>query len=281
MDKMYIKNLNIFANHGVFQEEKNLGQLFILSLELSLNLKKAGRNNILQDTIHYGELCEKVQKEFLRESYDLIETAALKIAEFILIEYPIIKGVKVFLKKPWAPIHMHLDTVEIMVERKYHKAYIGLGSNIGNKKENLIQALDILKESGHTKINKCSTFIETKPWGYLQQDDFVNAVAEINTYLEPDELIDELLNIEAILLRKRDIKWGPRTVDLDIILYDNLIIYDENLIVPHPRMQEREFVLKPLCEIAPYLIHPVLNKSIFALLNELKELNESNEKSNN
>jgi dihydroneopterin aldolase/2-amino-4-hydroxy-6-hydroxymethyldihydropteridine diphosphokinase len=103
----------------------------------------------------------------------------------------------------------------------------------------------------------------------------MNAVAEINTYLEPEELIDELMEIEADLIRKREIKWGPRTIDLDIIFYDDLIINSEKLIIPHPRIQEREFVLKPLNEIAPYLIHPVLNKSISILL---KELNDSAEK---
>jgi len=268
MDKMFVKNLNIFANHGVFEEEKNLGQLFIISIELSLNLKKAAKNNNLQETIHYGELCAKVQKEFTKQKYDLIETAALNLSEYILKEYTILEGVKVFLKKPWAPIHMHLDTVEIMIERKYHKAYIALGSNVGEKKENLQQALNILEETGHSKVIKCSTFIETEPWGYLNQDTFVNGVAEIKTFLEPDELLEELLKIEETLLRKREIKWGPRTIDLDIILFDDLIINEENLTVPHPLMQEREFVLKPLNEIAPHLTHPILNKSIAALLNE-------------
>lgn len=269
MDKMFIKNLNIFANHGVFKEEKNLGQLFIISLELSLNLKKAAKNSNLHDTIHYGELCQKVQIEFTKQKYDLIETAALNLSEFILKEYPMVVGVKVFIKKPWAPIHMHLDTVEIMIERKYHKAYIALGSNVGDKKENLQQALNMLQEAGHTKVIKCSTFIETEPWGYLNQDNFVNGIAEIKTFLDPDELLEELLKIEAALLRNREIKWGPRTIDLDIILFDNLIINEENLTVPHPLMQEREFVLKPLNEIAPHLIHPVLNKSIHGLLNKI------------
>jgi dihydroneopterin aldolase/2-amino-4-hydroxy-6-hydroxymethyldihydropteridine diphosphokinase len=163
LDKMFVKNLNIFANHGVFEEEKSLGQLFILSLELELNLKKAGHSKNLHDTIHYGELCEKVQNVFTKEKYDLIETAALNTADFIMNEYPIVNGVKVFLKKPWAPIHMHLDTVEIMLERKRHKAYIGLGSNIGDKKENLNQSLKCLEETGKIKVVKCSTFIETKP----------------------------------------------------------------------------------------------------------------------
>jgi len=269
LDKMYIRNLKIFANHGVMPEEKRLGQLFVLSMELDLDLKKAGRSREISDTVHYGELCEAVSREFVRETYDLIETAALNIAEFILREYPLIRGVKVFLQKPWAPVKMQLDTIEIMVERRWHRAYIGLGSNMGDKEENLKHAMRRLEEKGHTKILKCSSFMETEPWGYADQDKFLNAVIEADTFLEPEELMDMLMVIETKLGRKREIKWGPRTMDLDVLLYDDLISNEEKIILPHPLMQDREFVLKPLKEIAPYLIHPVLHKSITVLLENI------------
>ena len=138
---MYIRDLEFFAFHGLFEPEKQLGQKFIISLELDLDLKTSGKTNDLTKSVHYGELCDKLEKEFTKESYDLIETAALKLADFILNEYKLIQGVKVFLKKPWAPVKKHLDTVEIMVERKRHKAYIGIGSNMGNKEENLKSAI--------------------------------------------------------------------------------------------------------------------------------------------
>lgn len=269
MDKMYIRELELFGFHGVFEEEKRLGQKFILSLELDLDLKLAGRTRDLTKSVHYGELCEKVDQEFQRESYELIESVALNLADFILNEYKIIKGAKVFLKKPWAPVKKHLDTVEIMVERKRHKAYIGLGSNIGNKDTYLKEAIDKISLEKNIEIEKQSSFITTKPWGYLEQEDFLNAVIEIETTLEPEELMDLLLKIEAELDRERTIKWGPRTIDLDIIMYDDLITSSEKVILPHPRMHEREFVLKSLNEIVPYLMHPVFNKRIFTLLEEL------------
>lgn len=272
MDKMYIKNLELFGFHGVFEEEKRLGQKFILSFELDLDLKAAGRTGDLTKSVHYGELCEKIEKEFLKESYDLIETVALNLADFILGEYKMIKGVKVFLKKPWAPVKKHLDTVEIMVERKKHKAYIGLGSNIGDKEENLRKAINKISEEKNTVIAKQSSFITTEPWGYLEQEYFLNAVIEIETTLEPEELMDLLLKIELELKRERLIKWGPRTIDLDILMYDELISSDEKVTIPHPRMHERKFVLESLNEIAPYLMHPVLNKRIFTLLEEIKEI---------
>lgn len=273
---MYIRNLKVFANHGVLEAEKSLGQLFILSFELDMDLKKPGKTEELSDTVHYGELCEKAAKEFARESYDLVETAALKTAEFILREYPLVKGVKVFLKKPWAPIKMQLDTVEIMIERKWHKAYIALGSNMGDREENLKQAIRRIGHKGHTQVLKCSSFLVTKPWGYEEQDDFLNAAIEAETFLEPDELMDELLSIEAKMGRTREMKWGPRTLDLDVIMYDNLISNDEKIMLPHPLMQEREFVLRPMQEIAPYLIHPVLHKSMSALLDEAQKRQKEN-----
>jgi len=270
---MYIKELELFGFHGVFEEEKRLGQKFILSLELDLDLKLAGKTGDLTKSVHYGELCEKVEKEFVRESYDLIETVALNLADFILSEYEIIRGVKVFLKKPWAPVRKHLDTVEIMIERRMHKVYIGLGSNVGDKEKYLKDAIDKISMESNNKIRKQSSFIITKPWGYLDQEDFLNAVIEVETTLEPEELMDLLLKIEEELDRERTIKWGPRTIDLDIIMYDDLISSNEKVILPHPRMQEREFVLKSLNEIAPYLMHPVLNKRVFNLLEELSSNN--------
>lgn len=274
MDKMYIKDLEVFAFHGVFQEEKSLGQKFIISLELDLDLKLAARTGDLLKTVHYGELCEKVEEEFKKNSCDLIETAVLNLADFILNEYKIINGIKVFLKKPWAPIKKHLDTVEIMIERKRHKAYIGLGSNMGDKENYLKEAINKICAEKGVELVKQSSFIATKPWGYLDQEDFLNSVIEIETIFEADELMDLLLKIELELNRKREIKWGPRTIDLDILMYDEVISSNEKVILPHPRMHEREFVLKPLNEIAPNLMHPVLNKRIFTLLEELNSKNK-------
>ncbi len=269
MDKMYIKDLELFGFHGVFEEEKRLGQKFILSLELDLDLKLAGRTGDLTKSVHYGELCEKVGDEFVRESYELIETVALNLADFILNEYKMINGIKVFLKKPWAPIKKHLDTVEIMIERRRHKAYIGLGSNIGDKERYLKEAISKISTEKNIKIRKQSSFIITEPWGYLDQEDFLNAAIQIETALEPEELMDLLLKIECELNRERTIKWGPRTIDLDILMYDDVVSSNEKIILPHPRMHEREFVLKSLNEIAPYAMHPLLNKRVFTLLEEL------------
>ena len=270
MDKIYLKDIEIFANHGVFQEEKNLGQKFLLTVELSLDIKEAASTYDLSKSVHYGELCHKVIDVFQEETLDLIESVVNKVANFILDNYSMVKSVKVLLKKPWAPIGRHLDyaAVETIIAR--HKAYIALGSNMGNKEQYIRKAIEKISELEGTKVTKESELLVTKPWGKEDQEDFLNAVIEVETYLKPNELMAELLNIESLLERKREIKWGPRTIDLDIILFDDLVSNDEFVILPHPLMHLREFVLQPLCEIAPYAIHPLKNKRAFELLEKIK-----------
>lgn len=271
MDKLYLKDVEIFANHGVFNEEKSLGQKFIISLELEVDLRDAAITNDLSKSIHYGELCHNIEKEFQKESYDLIETAAERIAEYILLNYSLVSACKVLLKKPWAPIGRHLDTAAVEVYRKWHKAYISIGSNIGDKEENIKTSIKKIEGIKEVKISKISKIIDTDPWGYEDQEAFKNSAIEIITFLEPKELMTNLLNIEKEMKRERVIKWGPRIIDLDIILFDDYITSDDYVTIPHPRMEEREFVLKPLCEIAPNLIHPLKRERIFRLLLSLQK----------
>ena len=266
MDKIYLKNVEIFANHGVFQEEKNLGQKFILDLELTLSLEEAGKSGDLTKSVHYGELCHGIEKEFTKVSYDLIETAAEKVAEYILINYPMVENVKVTLKKPWAPIGRHLDYAAVEITRERHFAYITMGSNMGNREENFKNAMKKIEEVNGIKISKVSSFIVTEPWGNENQEEFLNGAIKVETYLTPRELMAELLRIEHELGRVREIKWGPRVIDLDIVLYDDIVSNDEFVILPHPLMHLRDFVLKPLNEIAPYALHPLKNKRIFELM---------------
>ncbi len=154
--------------------------------------------------------------------------------------------------------------------RRWRKAYIGLGSNIGDREGHLNNALQLLNDR-QSKVVRVSGFYSTKPVGYTAQEDFLNCVAEINTLLTPPELLRFLQSIENRLKRERIIKWGPRTIDLDILLYDDTIIEEETLIIPHPRMHERLFVLVPLSEIAPNTIHPVLHKRVIDLKEELAQ----------
>ncbi|RHW61366.1 2-amino-4-hydroxy-6-hydroxymethyldihydropteridine diphosphokinase [Clostridium botulinum] len=150
-----------------------------------------------------------------------------------------------------------------------HTAYVAFGSNIGEKENYIKKALEKIEER-KMKIIKVSPIYETEPYGVLDQDSFLNGVVKIETNLTPEDLIGELLNIEEQLDRVRERRWGPRTIDLDIIFYDDLIINEKDLVIPHKDMENREFVLKPLCDIDENFIHPVLKKSVRELYDRLK-----------
>ena len=133
------------------------------------------------------------------------------------------------------------------------RAYLGLGGNIGNVKENMQEALRLLQANNAVKLIKQSSYYETAPVGFEQQEWFINIVIEIETGLPPYELLELCNKVEHQLKRERLIRWGPRTIDIDILLYEGFKSNEPKLIVPHPRMQERAFVMIPLLEIAPDL----------------------------
>ena len=144
-------------------------------------------------------------------------------------------------------------------------SYIGLGSNLGNREMMLIRSMEYLNQVPNINITNRSSFYETKPVGGPPQGDFINAAIEVETQLSPINLLVKLQEIEVRLRRKRVIKDGPRTIDLDILLFDDIIINTSRLNIPHPLMHKRMFVLEPLTEIAPQLKHPVSEKSIIQL----------------
>lgn len=149
-------------------------------------------------------------------------------------------------------------------------AYLLIGTNLGNKEENIKKAIKLLKKVG--RIKKHSAIYETEPWGFADDRNFFNMAVCLETTLNPFELLNEILKIEISIGRKRqERQWIAREIDIDIIFYDNKIIHDECLVVPHPQLQNRKFVLVPMNEIASRYVHPSIGKNIAALLNECSD----------
>ncbi len=160
------------------------------------------------------------------------------------------------------------------LQEKEVVAYIGIGSNIGNRQENLEKSIEEMKKMRSTCVNKTSSFYDTEPVGFVDQDRFLNAVVEIHTSLFPRELLNNLQQIEILLKRKKTRHWGPRTIDLDILFYGNHKIQEKDLVIPHERLTERAFVLAPMAEIAPSFVNPATGQKISWHLGELRIENE-------
>jgi len=148
------------------------------------------------------------------------------------------------------------------------KAFVALGSNLGDRRKNITEAVEKMKERG-INIIKMSSIIETEPYGYKEQGKFLNAVCLVETELSPSELLDALIEIEREMGRERKIRWGPRNIDLDLIFYEDRVIREERLMVPHPDAHNRIFVMGPAAEIDPDFIHPVLKKKLGEICKEL------------
>lgn len=270
MDKIYIKNLEVFAHHGVYPEENTLGQKFLLSAVLYTNTRKAGMTDDLTASIHYGEVSQLMKTFAEQNTFNLLEAVAEKLAWKLLVEIPNLEQVKLEIKKPWAPVGIPLETVSVEILRGWHSVYIALGSNMGDKEAYLKQAVEELDREEGCQVEQVSDFLITEPYGYQDQDEFLNGCLELHTLLTPQELLALIHRIERNAGRKREIRWGPRTLDLDILLYDDLILDTKELTIPHIEMQKRDFVLRPMAQIAPFVRHPLLKKRVEEMLNDLE-----------
>ena len=150
------------------------------------------------------------------------------------------------------------------------KVYAGLGSNLGNREANLVRAITRIDACEDICVKGKSGFYETTPVGGPPQPDYLNCAIVLDTEIEPQALLKEFKKIETELGRKPGVRWGPRIIDLDILLYGDRVINDHNLKIPHESMHKRIFVLEPLCEISPDIRHPVLRRNVSELLEELK-----------
>lgn len=274
MDQIIVEDLQIYAYHGVYPKENEEGQNFYVSVILDTDTRAAGLSDDLELSTNYGEVCRFLHS-FLREhTYKLIETAAERCAEALLLRFSRVRQVTLELKKPEAPITIPFGSVSVKIVRGWRRAYIACGSNMGDRKAHLEAALLALRKDSKCRVLRVSDWIETTPYGGVEQDNFLNGAFFVETLYTPEELLEVLQGIEKGENRERKVHWGPRTLDLDILLYEGRVMDTERLTIPHRDMQNRDFVLKPLAQIAPYEIHPVLGKSILELCAELEKNGE-------
>lgn len=271
MDIIKIDNLKIYANHGVFDFEKENGQNFYVSAHLHINTQKAGLLDNLDESVSYALVADDIVEYVKENTFDLIEAVAEGIAIKLLDKYNLINDVIIEVRKPEAPIDYEFDSVSVTITRKRHTAYIAYGSNMGDSVATINKAKELINSHKAMRITNESDMIKSSAYGVTDQDDFYNGVLEVETYLEPEVLLDELHFIENDCGRVRTIHWGPRTLDLDIILYDDEVLNSKDLTIPHKDMANRDFVLMPLASIAGWKMHPVLNETIEDMAKKINE----------
>ncbi len=269
MDAIQIAGLEVYAHHGVHPEETALGQKFVVSAVLWLDTRQAGVTDDLTASVHYGHAAHFIADFLTQHTYALIEAAAEQLARALLLRFPVLSAVDLTLGKPWAPIGLPLETVSVSIHRARHTAYLALGSNLGDRKKYLDDAVRALDADEDSRVIRVSSYRETEPYGGVEQDDFLNGALALETLLTPEELLHRLHEIENAAGRVRTVRWGPRTLDLDILLYDDAVIDTPELTVPHAELDRRDFMLRPLAEIAPWVRDPLRHKTIQEMLQEL------------
>lgn len=274
MDSIKIVQLEVFAYHGCEEHEKINGQKFYIDANLYTDIRTPGDSDDLEETINYATVCQFINRFMKENRFDLIEAAAEQTTRALLKEFPKIRAVDFSIYKPNAPIGLPFGNVAVSIRRKWNKAILSIGSNIGDREKYLNEAVDSLYDDENCRVNVVSNYLETEPYGPVEQDKFLNGCMEIETLYSPQELLRKVNQIEVEAGRTREIHWGPRTLDIDIVFFENEVVDQPNLKIPHIEMHKRLFVLEPLKQIAPYWMHPVFHKTVLEMAEELKSENK-------
>ncbi len=269
MGQIVIEDLKVYGYHGVYEQEKKEGQTFLVNAVLDTSFAEAARSDDLSNTVDYGNVCLYIKKFFTENRHDLLEKVVDDLAKELMLDFPGIDSLFLKITKPDAPIPMEFEAVGVTITKQWTKVAISFGSNMGEKESYLTAAMESLLVEPTIRNVTVSDFIETEPYGYTEQDKFLNGAAILETILSPQELLDLFHRIEDEAGREREIHWGPRTLDLDILLYGDQIMNSKNLIIPHIDMCNRTFVLEPLNQIAPGMVHPVRRRTIYDLYHVL------------
>lgn len=270
-DEIRIEKLEVYAYHGVYPEERKRGQIFLVNTVLYTDMHRAGTEDKVELSTDYGAVSMFIDRWMKENTCHTLEAVAGNLAREILLNFDLISALDLEILKPEAPIPLTFGCVSVKIHRSWHKAYLSVGSNMGDRKKYLEDGIEALKAHPLIKQVKVSELIETAPYGGVEQADFLNAAIGLETLMEPEELLEALHNIENSAGRERILRWGPRTLDLDILFFDQLVYESDTLVIPHPDLHNREFVLKPLSTIAPNYRHPLLGMTVSQELAELEK----------
>lgn len=251
-DVISLRGLAVEACHGVLPEEKTAPQPFLLDIELSVDLRWAGRSDDLHDTVSYADIAQRAVAAVTADSVDLVETLAARVADVCLAE-PYVEAAVVTVHKPQAPIGLPFADVSVSIRRERRtRAVIALGANLSAPVDRMADAVRRLTETDGVKVEALSPLVETDPvGGPTDQGTYLNAVLIVSTRLAPRTLLGVLQEIEEAHGRTREVRWGPRTLDLDLICCTDhasgavTVSTEPALTLPHPRAHERAFVLLP------------------------------------
>lgn len=257
-DRIVVTGIRGHGRHGVFDHERRDGQEFAVDVELEVGTTAAARSDDLADTVDYGQVAIAVHALIVGEPVDLVETLAERIADACLA-FGGVHAVTVTVHKPSAPIPVPFDDVQLRIRRTApvrRPVALALGSNLGDSATVLQAAVDDLAALPGLSLGAVSAVYRTAPVGGPEQPDYLNAVVVGETTLDPLALLTATQGVERAHHRVRDVRWGPRTLDVDVIALGDEVVDEPTLQVPHPRAHERAFVLVPWTDADPAAVIP-------------------------
>lgn len=257
-DRVSLRGVRARGHHGVLESERRDGQEFVVDVEMEVDLAPAGESDDLADTVSYAEVAADVVALVQGEPLDLIEALAERIASAVLGARPLVEAVEVTVHKPQAPVGHPFGDVAVTIRRERQEPLvIALGANLGDTAQTLQQALWDLAAEPALRLTAVSSLYDTDPVGGPEQPAYANAVALATTRLTPLGVLRALQHVETENGRVRDVRWGSRTLDLDLVQYgdprrgEDARRQGAELTLPHPRAHERAFVLVPWAEVDP------------------------------
>lgn len=250
-DRIEVRGLRVQGRHGVLDSERRDGQEFLIDAVLGVDTRRAAASDDLTQTVDYAALSERLAGIVAGEPVRLIETLAERLAQACLAEAAV-RDVQITVHKPHAPVGLPFGDISVTISReRRNRLVLALGSNLGDRLGTLQRAVDALAATPGLDVMAVSPVYETVPVGGPEQPDYLNAVVVAETSQAAGDILRRAQAIEAASQRRRDVRWGPRTLDIDVIVYGDQMSDDPALTLPHPRAHERAFVLAPWRDADP------------------------------